>query len=73
MQLSTYMKERGIDDDAMASLIGDCSASAVRKWKYGERVPRPNHLRRIVEATEGAVTANDFFGSPDDGDANGAA
>ena len=64
MKLSAYMKESGIDDDAMAASIGDCSAGAVRKWKYGERIPRPDHLRRITEATKGAVTANDFFDTP---------
>ena len=62
MQLQSYMKENGLDDDAMAAAIGDCSASAVRKWKYGERIPRPPQARRIAEITNGRVTMNDFVG-----------
>ena len=61
MNLSSYMKMHNLDDDALAARIGDCSASAVRKWKYGHRVPRPDQMARIIAATAGEVTPNDFF------------
>ncbi len=61
MKLSTYMSEHGLDDEAMAARIGGCSPSAVKKWKYGERLPRSDALRRIAEVTDGAVTANDLL------------
>lgn len=61
MKLATYMKNNGIDDDAMASIIGDCSASGVRKWKYGERIPERSTMQRIFEATNGEVAPNDFY------------
>ena len=60
MKLSAYMEQNGLTPDAMAQRVGDCSESAVRKWMYGERVPRADQLRRIFEVTEGAVSANDF-------------
>lgn len=60
------MKERGLDDEAMAVLItqvpdgSTVSPSAVKKWRYGERVPRPAQMIRIQRATTELVTANDF-------------
>lgn len=61
MTLSEYMRNSQLDDEAMASLLG-CSAGAVKKWRYGERVPRPDQLKRIAEVTGHQVTANDFHG-----------
>lgn len=61
MTLSAYMALRQLDDIDMALLIGGCQESAVRKWRAGIRVPRPKHLRRIMEVTEGAVTPADFI------------
>lgn len=60
MNLSDFMRLKEISDQEMATQVG-CSEFAVRKWKYGERVPRGAALARIVEVTEGAVTANDFL------------
>lgn len=62
MRLIEYMKERDITDERMAELVGDCTVFAIRKWKYGERMPRRKQLARLREVTEGAVTANDFAG-----------
>lgn len=59
MKLSSYTVEHDLTDEQMASLIG-ASVGAVRKWKSGVRIPRPLHLRRIAEVTNGLVTANDF-------------
>ena len=61
MKLSEYMKQNCLDDAAMAARIGGCSEGAVRKWKYGERTPRPEQLARIAEATDGKVMPNDFM------------
>lgn len=61
MKLTDFMKDRGLDDAAMAVLIGEVSEGAVKKWRYAERTPRPNQMTRITAATDGAVTANDFM------------
>lgn len=59
-----YMERSALTDEAMAALLGGCSAHAVKKWRYRERVPRPAMLRKIVEVTGGAVTASDFLEAP---------
>jgi hypothetical protein len=64
MKLSDFMKAAGLDDEALAARVGECSAHAVKKWRYQERVPRPEQMRRIAEITEGKVTPNDFVLSP---------
>ena len=63
MKLIDWMKQKNLDDEAVATLHGDCSAGAVKKWKYGERIPRDAQMRRLIEISEGAVTANDFVGA----------
>jgi transcriptional regulator with XRE-family HTH domain len=62
MKLDHYMTLHGLDDEAMASRIGEVGATGVRKWRLGERVPRPDQMRRIHEATGGEVEPNDFYG-----------
>lgn len=71
MRLSSYMGERGLSDADMAALICDCSASAVKKWRNGMRIPRPRFLARIRDVTDGEVSFNDFvpMNVPADGDA----
>ena len=60
--LASYMDREGLDDQSMADRLGlNVSPWAVRKWRYGQRVPRPKMLARLREATDGAVTPNDFI------------
>lgn len=67
MRLADYMDKHDLDDLAMAGRLGsDVSAWAVRKWRYGQRVPRRDMMRRIEVATEGAVTTSDLFDAADD-------
>lgn len=64
MKLGTYLKDAGLDEDAFASKSGGrFSAEAVRKWRFGVRIPRPQHMALIADLTDGAVTANDFHPS----------
>lgn len=61
MQLDAFIRDRSLTDESFAQLIGDdVSEWAVRKWRYGQRIPRPAMQRRIARATEGRVTPNDF-------------
>ena len=59
MLLKDYMRQSNLDDAAMAAAIGDCTSGAVKKWKYGERIPRPGPTERIRALTNGLVTAED--------------
>ena len=60
MKLIDYMRERNIDDEAMAAMIGHCSVFAVRKWKYGEREPDASRMLRIRTVTDGVVDLSDW-------------
>jgi hypothetical protein len=61
MKIQTYMTANKISPEAMAELVGGVTESGVRKWVYGERIPRPDQLRRIAEVTNGEVMPNDFI------------
>lgn len=67
MKLINYLSEQKMSDGDFASLVG-VSSHGVRKWKYGERIPRADQMRKIAEATGGKVQPNDFI-FLDDGEA----
>lgn len=60
MTLHDYLLATKTTDDSFARLVG-VSVGAVRKWRYGERTPRPAQMACIREATKGRVTPNDFI------------
>ena len=66
MRLLDHMREEGLDDDAFAERIGDCSGHAVKKWKYGEREPDAGTMFRIESATDGKVTLQDWARQAED-------
>ena len=62
MQLDAFIRDKSLTDESFAQLIGpDVSEWAVRKWRYGQRIPRPGMQQRISCATKGLVTPNDFL------------
>ena len=64
MKLLDYMKRERIDDEAMASLVGETTWRAVKKWKYGETTPPLEKLLRIQAVTGGEVAPSDFSHDP---------
>lgn len=64
MKLIDWMHQENFDDEKVAELHGDCTGYAVKKWKYGERIPRNAQMRRLTEISDGKVTANDFVQAP---------
>lgn len=60
MKLSDYMKSTNTAVREIAEKVG-VSRMAVRYWADEKRMPRPELMKRIVEATNGEVTPNDFF------------
>jgi len=58
MKLSEYLKRQNIDRQQFAETIGVDRVSVYR-WETGKAFPI-RHLRKIVAATGGEVTANDF-------------
>jgi transcriptional regulator with XRE-family HTH domain len=59
MHLKAHLSETG---EAVASFAGRVGVDVKTLYRYlsGERFPTPENLRRIREATGGAVTADDF-------------
>jgi len=64
MKLIDYMRLHNFRPEELADKIGDVTASGVRKWMSGERIPRRDQIEKIAEVTAGAVLPNDFFTLP---------
>ncbi len=61
MKLGPYLSESGLSKKVFADSIG-VSEEAVRRYVTGERKPDWPVLARIVKATGGKVSADDFMG-----------
>jgi transcriptional regulator with XRE-family HTH domain len=62
MTLQQFMTHANLDAAQLAAQVG-VGREAVRKWVRGERIPRPNLMRRIVKVTKGKVGPADFYGA----------
>ena len=60
MRLADYLQEKKLTVEAFGALIGRSHTSVVR-YVSGERTPGRSTMERIVSATEGRVTPNDFY------------
>ena len=58
--LQAYLHAQNLTDADFGILV-QRSRWAVRKWMYGQRVPRSAELVKIAAVTSGAVTPNDFL------------
>lgn len=67
MTLHDYLALHGLSPKAFSEKLKalfpkvNASERAVIKWSRGERTPRPDAMKAIAAATNGAVSANDFF------------
>lgn len=62
MRLKDYLKAAGMTRAEFAKMVG-CEQPTVSRYLRG-RVPAPEVMARIVAATNGAVTPNDFYNLP---------
>ena len=60
MDLRRYLDARNIPITAFAETLG-VSVQAVHRYLNGERLPRPDVMMRIKQATKGAVRPDDFY------------
>jgi len=60
MELKTYLNKQTLSCGDFGKLIG-VTERAVIKWQRGERIPRQEYMQKIIAATGGEVTPNDFF------------
>jgi len=63
MTLSEYLAEQSLPPSSFASRIG-VPASTIARLLNGERKPGLDLLKKIADATDGAVMPNDFLTSP---------
>lgn len=61
MQLANYLSANSISPHDFAKSIG-VSKETVRRYLADERRPDLKNMQAIAKATNGEVTANDFFG-----------
>jgi transcriptional regulator with XRE-family HTH domain len=59
MRLQEYLASNSISRADFAQQIG-VSVESVRRYLCG-RVPEPSVMCKIIKATDGEVSANDFF------------
>lgn len=71
MRLQAYLTLKKLTHLEFGKLIG-ASEHGVRKWARGERVPRPDAVRKIQDVTEGAVSPADFFDVTESGNQEAA-
>lgn len=69
MRLKTYLELRKISPAAFGEMVG-ASEPGVVKWMRGERVPRRETMRKIMDVTDGAVGPSDFLEGPGGPDAH---
>lgn len=59
MKLNDYLEHKGIKPQEFADSMG-VAMQSVYRWLNGERRPDWDLLPRLIELTDGEVTANDF-------------
>lgn len=62
--LADWLRDKKMTHADFGRLI-ECDRSTVSKWAKGDRVPRRDEMTKIVRATDGAVTAADFYPEQD--------
>lgn len=63
MKLKRYLALNAVKQKDFAARIGEKPAR-ICLYCLGQRIPRPDVMRKIFDATNGAVTPNDFFDLP---------
>lgn len=58
--LAQFLSRTGVSQAQFAARIG-VSQRVVSHWVVGDRTPRRRYMQKIIDATSGAVTPNDFL------------
>ncbi|WP_283771040.1 helix-turn-helix domain-containing protein [Roseococcus pinisoli] len=64
MTLSEFIAAQDWSMADAAKAFGLDHPRTVHRYASGERIPRPEVMRRIVHATGGKVTPGDFYHAP---------
>lgn len=60
MTLNEFLQIEGITPAEFGRMLGLKSRSSVFRYLTGQRVPKPEVMKKIKELTNGKVTANSF-------------
>lgn len=60
MKLRDYLTQLG---DSQAARTLGLTERAVRSYRCGARLPKPETARKIIKRTKGAITMQDIYGS----------
>lgn len=60
MKIGTFIKSREMSHEAFGKIVGVTQAT-INRYVRGERFPSPEMIRKIHEATEGAVSVADWY------------
>ncbi len=63
MHLRDWLEREGLNYPQFGVMI-ERSAQAVQRYASGDRIPDRDTMPRVVKATRGEVTANDFYDLP---------
>lgn len=63
MKLADYLKSKKLTQYAFAKMA-EVTQAAVQRYATGKRIPDDAVMLRIYSATNGDVTANDFYDIP---------
>lgn len=58
--LTRFREDRKQTLEALAGELG-ASKGMVWKWENGKAIPRPEYMRKIIDLSGGAVSANDWY------------
>lgn len=61
MTLNDWLAQEKLSPTEFGRRIGKPQAT-IQRYASGKRIPEPEIMAQIVEATGGAVTPNDFYG-----------
>ena len=68
MKLTRYISQNKIDKAVFADDVG-VTIQSLYRYLSGDRFPKPEIIQKIIAATNGEVTANDFLPDPEHGEA----
>lgn len=60
MLLKKFLKQKKLTQKQFSKRVG-ITSSAINQYCSGRRKPLPNIMERIIDATSGEVTPNDFY------------
>ncbi len=64
MRIADYLKSVNLTLTEFARRAG-VSVAAMSRYASGQQIPRPDAMRRIADASEGAIGPADFYASPE--------